>query len=178
MVMTNQRFPNVLLEDYTKLEFLEKYLFGLSKDALKDDRLALIIVYAAAEMILDFLLKAFCKHSSMISDTHTPFMGKVILLNEIGVIDEKLFKNLNRLKQLRHLVAHKPADDIKWKGKFAFNKKSDIYKKFVDDFGEPPQDLLGNIFCVWNDLYMAGTRACTRKPLNKWKTQKMSKNNR
>ena len=139
----------------------------MSKDALKDDRLALIIVYAAAEMILDFLLKAFCKHSSMILNTHTPFMAKVILLNEIGVIDEKLFNNLKGLKQLRHLVAHKPTDDIKWKGKFAFNKKCDIYKKFVEDFGKPPWDLFGNIFCVWNDLYMAGMRACTRKHLNK-----------
>jgi len=82
--MTKQRFLNNLLEDYTKLQFLaNKNLFGLSKDALKDDRLALIIVYAAAEMILDFLLKAFCKHSSMIQYGNTPFMAKVILLNEI-----------------------------------------------------------------------------------------------
>ncbi len=176
--MTKQRFPNGLLEDYTKLEFFSKHPFGLSKDALKDNRLALIIVFSSADMILDFLLKEFCKHGSMISDTHTPFMAKVILLNERGVIDEKLFNNLNGLKQLRHLAAHKPTRDIKWKGKFAFNKKSDIYKKFVVDFGEPPKDLVGNIFCVWNDLYVAGRRAYARKYLNKWKTQKTSKNNK
>ena len=171
-VMTKQKFLNNLLEDYEKLNLHAEYFFCLSKGAMKDDRLALIIVYAAAETILDFLLKAFCKHSSTISGIHTPFMAKVILLNEIGVIDEKLFNNLNNLKQLRHSVAHNPAVNIEWKGKFAFNKKSGIYKKFVDNYGKPLQDLVDNIFCVWNDLYMAGTRACTRKHLKQMENTK------
>jgi hypothetical protein len=177
MVMTKQHFPNNLLEDYAKLKIFADYLFGLSKEIIVDDRLALIIVFAAAEMIFDFLLGALCKHGAMVAKLNSPFMGKAILLSEIGVIDDKLFNNLNELKKLRNSAAHKPADSIKWKGKFAFNKKSDIYKKFVEDFGEPPQNLVGNILCVWNDLYMAGTRACTRKHINKLKTQKTCKKN-
>lgn len=160
-------YVNDLLKDYEKLNSIANYLFGLSKDTRKDDRLALIIVYAAAEMILDFLLGVLCKHGSMALKKNPPFMGKVILLEEMEVIDEKLFNNLRALQTLRNFAAHKPANDVNWKGKFAFNKDSDIYKKFVEDFGEPPQDLMGNIFCVWNDLYMMGSRACTRRRL-KW----------
>jgi len=179
MVMTNQRFPNVLLEDYTKLEFLEKYLFGLSKDALKDDRLALIIVYAAAEMILDFLLERLCKHGSLISKQRIPFIGKAILLSEIGLIDNELFNNLNVIKDLRNKVAHRPADNIIWQGKFAFDKKALIYKAYAQEYGES-QDLLTNSLFVLHKLSAVGQGTFIKEHFDKLKrqTQQIRENNK
>ena len=166
-----QKLASNIIQSLTAFESFANNLFGLKKDIEKDDRLAVIIVCAAAEVILDFLLETLCKHGSTLSKMkrHLPFIGKIIVPSEMKVIDDELFKNLKVLKELRDLAAHNPAEDIKWKGKFAFNKKSGIYKKFVKDFGREPKSLLGQLFCVWNTVYRIGTRACTRKYLDQTK---------
>ena len=178
--MKKQSFKSDIVESLRKFDSFRKSLFLRRNDILKDDRLALIIVYSAVEMVLDFLLKQLCKHGSAISKQRIPFMGKVILLSEIGIIDDEMFNNLKAMKRLRDLAAHKPGDDIKWQGKFAFDKNKPLYEAFVGYCGYEPRDLVDKLFLIWHNLDWEGKGIFAERHLGKLKTQsqKMSKNNK
>jgi hypothetical protein len=137
-----------IVESFRELTAYTLSLATLSKDIKKDDRLAVIIFYASVEALLNFLIKKMCKHGSAIVKNMC-FMNKVRILDEIGVIDDKLFKNLTLLKKLRDNAAHIPAEKLEWKGKFDFHKESDYYKNTVKKFGEP-QSLTDYLYFFWN----------------------------
>ena len=177
--MTGQKFKSDIVEDLRKFDSFKKYLYELRDGILKDDRLALIIIYSAVEMILDFLLERLCKHGSLISKQRIPFIGKAILLSEIGLIDNELFNNLNVIKDLRNKVAHRPADNIIWQGKFAFDKKALIYKAYAQEYGES-QDLLTNSLFVLHKLSAVGQGTFIKEHFDKLKrqTQQIRENNK
>ena len=178
--MTGQKFKSDIVEDLRKFDSFKKYLYELRDGILKDDRLALIIIYSAVEMILDFLLERLCKHGSLISKQRIPFIGKAILLSEIGLIDNELFNNLNVIKDLRNKVAHRPADNIIWQGKFAFDKNKPLYEAFVGYCGYEPRDLVDKLFFIWHNLDWEGKGIFAKRHLGKLKTQsqRTSKNNK
>ena len=153
------------VESFRELESFSVFIRHLSTDILRDDRLAVIIVHTGAELVLNFLVKKLLKHGSSFSKKLS-FMNKLMLLDELGVIDNKLFKNLKVLKDLRDTAAHKPAEALNWKGRFAFDKESNVYKGTVKLFGEP-QDLRGYVYCVWNTFYEVALKANAQEEFKK-----------
>ena len=177
--MKKQSFKSDIVESFRVLESFSEFLRKLSSDILKDDRLAVIIVCAGAELVLNFLVKKLCKHGSYFSSKNRAFMTKVRILDEFGVIDEKLFNNLNGLKTLRDKAAHHPDKELEWESKFAFDKESNVYKGTVEVFGEP-KDLVGYLYCVWNTFFMVAVKVNAKKEFGKIVVahKKLTKNNK
>jgi len=133
----------------------------MESDILKDDRLAVIILGAGVESVLNFLVRELFVHGSEFSKM--PFMKKVYLLDEFGVIDNKILKNLKSLKDLRNEAAHTLDVKLDWKNKFAFDKNSVVYKATIEKFGKP-KGLLGRLYLVWNIFIVV-----TMEYVTKWK---------
>jgi len=165
----SEKMSKALLESMEEFETFRKYLFGLADDIRKDDRLALIISYAAIEMVLDFSIKQLCKHGSKILEQRISFMGKAMLLSEKGIIDDGLFNRLKTLKDLRNTAAHNPAQNIEWQGKLCFDKTDELYKDFVKVYGYEPDDLIDSLFCLFYEFYYTTIRGHTRKILDEHK---------
>jgi len=163
--MKTKSFKSDIVELFRELNSFSDFLKKTAEDIHKDDRLASIIVFAGLELVVDFLVEKLCKRSSEIKKSRVPFMGKVILLNEIGVVDDKLFKNLKAISKIRGAAAH-PLKRFEWEDKFAFDKSSDVYKQTVEVFGEP-KDLVGYLHCVWHTLFLTGEAVCASRHLGK-----------
>lgn len=137
----------------------------LDSNIQKDDRLAVIIFGAGVESVLNLLVKELFEHGSEFSVM--PFMKKVYLLDEFGVIDNKIMNNLANLKDLRNEAAHTLDVKLDWKNKFTFDKNSAVYKGTIEEFGKP-KDLLGHLYLVWNTFFMV-----TVEYVAKWKFGKI-----
>ena len=104
--MKKQSFKSDIVESFRELDSFSEFLRNSASDLLKDDRFAVIIVCAFVERVLDLLVKNVCKHGSELSGKNRSFKTKVYILDELGVIDDKIFNNLNVLKDLRDNAAH------------------------------------------------------------------------
>jgi hypothetical protein len=169
-----------IVESIRKLKSLSESLRNLSSDIRKDDRLAVIIFCASVESVLDFFVEKVCsKHGSKLSGRNRSFMTKVFILDEFDAIDDKILNNLTNLKELRDKAAHYPAEELEWKGKFAFDKNGTVYKETLRLFGKP-EDLVGYLFYVWNTFFLVACEEIPKRELGKiagWQT-KLAKNNK
>jgi hypothetical protein len=155
-----------IIQSIRKLRSLSDSLRNLSSDIRKDDRLAVIIFCASVELVLDFFVEKVCKHGSKLSGKNRSFMTKVYILDELKLIDNKILNNLTNLKKLRDDAAHKLQKEVKWKGKFAFDKNSTVYKATIELFGEP-QDLVGYLFYVWNTFFLVACEEIPKREFDK-----------
>jgi len=162
--MKNQRLKIDIVESFRKFRAFSESIIKLESDIQKDDRLAVIIICAAVESVLDFLVENVFKHGSKFSKLH--FKNKVKLLDEFGVIDDKILNNLTNLKTLRNTAAHEPQKEVEWKGKFAFDKNSTVYKETVKVFRKP-KNLFEYLYCVWNTFFLVALEEITRKQFGK-----------
>ncbi|MHC4110899.1 MAG: hypothetical protein ACYSUY_07475 [Planctomycetota bacterium] len=134
-----------IVQSLKEFESFSESIIKLESDIRKDDRLAVIIFYACVDSVLDFLVEELFGHEFF----RMPFANKVYILDGLGVIDNKIMKNLVNLGKLRNAAAHKPKEKLEWKNKFAFDKNSVFYKVTIEKFGKP-KDLLGHLYLVWN----------------------------
>jgi hypothetical protein len=165
-----------IVKSLRKLGAFSEFIRKLETDIRKDDRLAVIIFCAGVESVLDFLVEELFKYGSEFSKLSFP--NKVKLLNEFGVIDDKIFNNLLNLRKLRNTAAHTPHERLGWKNKFSYNKNSSVYKETVKIFGKP-KNLFEHLYCVWNTFFLVATEY-----IAKWKfarivdTLKVEQNNK
>ena len=74
-----------------------------------NERLLVIVTHGFIELLLNVIIEAKCKRAKKIKDSRDyPQSVKLVLLNEIGLIDDNLFKVLDWFRRLRNKAAHEP----------------------------------------------------------------------
>lgn len=97
-------------------------LLGFFKHLQKvhyDQRLLVIVTHGFIELLLNTVIEAKCKNSNKIIDIQTknilksnrpnyPHSVKLVLLNEINLVNNRLFKILDWFRGIRNKAAHQP----------------------------------------------------------------------
>ena len=92
---------------------------GESLTKVKDDPRAVVLVASGAcELMTSALIEHRCKNGKQIIKENArdfPFSIRLILLHELSILDDMLFRRLNRLRKVRNRAAHdalfEPSDD-------------------------------------------------------------------
>ena len=82
---------------------------------LKDDPRALVLVaHGYIELLVSTIVKECCKNGSKIAnnDQAFPHSSKLIILHELGLIEETDFRRLDCLRKIRNSFAHEPFFEI------------------------------------------------------------------
>ena len=125
--------------------------FGKEIAKVKDnERLLVIVTHGFIELLLNVIIEAKCKRAKKIKDSRDYHQSvKLVLLNEIGLIDDNLFKILDWFRRLRNKAAHEPFFTLS-------DSDSDYINKTLESF--PPGEASGGLpsFClqivgvIWN----------------------------
>lgn len=146
----NKTKSNDILEILSEFDSVRKNFITHKNKLFKDDGLALIVIHALIETILDFLLTRICKHGKYFSQSNAPFMAKVSMLDELSVIDDQMFAYLKSVNVLRNAFAHNLVIDDKWQKKLTLNKQDPLYKHFIKTHSLAELDgLILRIIFVW-----------------------------
>lgn len=78
-------------------------------------RSLVLVTNGFLELLVEALIKEKCKSSKRIIDDNRtfPYSSKLIILNEIGAISDKSYRNLDLFRKLRNKAAHEPFFSIK-----------------------------------------------------------------
>ena len=73
-----------------------------------DPRLQIIIAQGMLELLVNTLVEKFCKGAEMIDadDRSFPYLVKLVILHEKGLIPDNYFKWMNGLRKIRNAAAH------------------------------------------------------------------------
>ncbi len=95
---------NDMEEDDQLIRFHKE--IGRVKD---DERLLVLVTHGEIELLLNVIIEAKCKRAKKIKDSRDyPQSVKLVLLNEIGLINDHSFKILDWFRRLRNKAAHEP----------------------------------------------------------------------
>lgn len=131
----------------------EDQLIKFSKEIARvkdNERLLVLVTHGEIELLLNVIIEAKCKRAKKIKDSRDyPQSVKLVLLNEIGLIDDNLFKVLDWFRRLRNKAAHEPFFTLS-------DSDSDYINKTLESF--PPGKAIGGLprFCtyivgvIWN----------------------------
>lgn len=83
-------------------------------DAGTDARTMIVVSHGLIEVMVNTLVGVKCKHGKeIVRDTRGfPHSVKLMLLNELGVIDDVAFEMLDRLRRVRNDAVHGPFFEI------------------------------------------------------------------
>ncbi|GAG88789.1 unnamed protein product [marine sediment metagenome] len=74
-----------------------------------DERLLVLVTHGFIELLLNVIVEAKCKRAKKIKDSQDyPHSVKLVLLNEIGLINDCFFEILDWFRRLRNKAAHEP----------------------------------------------------------------------
>jgi hypothetical protein len=73
-----------------------------------NDRSTVLITCGYIELLAEILISEKCKNRTKIEEDRRsyPFSAKLLLLNEIGAIEDSLYRHLDRFRKLRNQAAH------------------------------------------------------------------------
>ncbi len=74
-----------------------------------NQRLLVIVTHGFGELLENTIISARCKHGKMritSSNRDYPQSVKLVLMNELGLLDDRLYKILNWFRKLRNRAAH------------------------------------------------------------------------
>lgn len=79
-----------------------------------DERSLVLVASGYLELLVEILVEARCKHGKQITNDSRsyPYSAKLLILHEIGALDDRLFKHLERFRKLRNRAAHEPFFEI------------------------------------------------------------------
>jgi hypothetical protein len=81
--------------------------FQKQLNLLPDPRMQIIVTCGFVELLVNTLIEAKCRHGKRILDSRDFTLSvRLILLREIGVIDDPWFKMLDWLRDIRNSAAH------------------------------------------------------------------------
>ena len=125
--------------DYLRKVFLEI-------DKVKDnDRIIMLIAHGFLELLINTLVGKKCQNHKKILEYRSEFSysAKLILLNEMGYINRKEFRILDRFRKIRNEAAHEPIFKL---------SRSDI--EYFSEFNPPSEDIVllckRIIIIIWN----------------------------
>ena len=73
-----------------------------------NERAIILTTCGYCELLVEALIVEHCKNQSRIKqDSRSyPYSSRLVILNELGIIDDSLFKALDRFRDLRNRAAH------------------------------------------------------------------------
>lgn len=76
----------------------------------QDPRSVLILTNALLEMLVDIIIKHKVKNGKKVLQNNIDFSysAKLLIINEVGLINDKYYKILESLRKLRNKAAHDP----------------------------------------------------------------------
>jgi hypothetical protein len=95
----------------TLLAFFDKI-----KKIKDDQRLLILVTHGFIELLFNLIIDKKCKHGKRKITSNNrdyPFSVKMVLLNEMGLIDDWLYKIIDRFRRLRNRAAHEPFFKLK-----------------------------------------------------------------
>ncbi len=80
-----------------------------------DPRLSILVINGFMELLVNILIRKKLKHGKRIEEDSRgyPYSTKIIILNEIGIINDELFNSIDNLRKLRNDAAHQTFFEIK-----------------------------------------------------------------
>ncbi len=124
-IKITKRKESMLLADYSYIKSHKAYMEVFYNDVfprlmkelqdVRDNPRAIILVtHGFLEMMVDILVKEKCRKQSKILSSSQTFSHavKLIILNEIGAIDDESYIIYNKFRNLRNKVAHEPLFDF------------------------------------------------------------------
>ena len=124
-------------------------------------RSSTLIINGFMELMVNILIRNKLKHGKKIEEDNRsyPYSTKILVLNELGIISDELFYNMDKLRDLRNRAAHQPFFEIQdsdlEKFKPIMFERND-WKNFVKEKGVSWVAIL--IWgCLWNqykDIYL------------------------
>ncbi|MGH9782941.1 MAG: hypothetical protein ACRD88_02045 [Terriglobia bacterium] len=78
--------------------------------APQDQRSIILLSHGVLELLINGLIDARCKNSARITSDNRgyPHSTRLLILHEIGVIDDQAFRRLEWFRKLRNKAAHEP----------------------------------------------------------------------
>jgi hypothetical protein len=132
----------VLLKDPLPLFFQEV------KKVSDNQRSIVIITHGFIELLINTIIEARCKHGKKkitTSNRDYPHSVKLVLLNELGILDDCLFRILDWFRKVRNKAAHEPFFKLS-PADLDFANKS--LGRFIPDHPPLKNNELLNRFCV------------------------------
>lgn len=79
-----------------------------------DARALILVAHGYIELLVNTITKECCRHGSKIAsdDKLYPHAMKLVILNELGLIENDLYLKLDLLRGIRNSVAHQPFYDV------------------------------------------------------------------
>jgi hypothetical protein len=106
--------------------------FAKQLDLLPDPRMQIIVTCGFVELLVNTLIEEECRHAARIIDSRDfPLSVRLILLHEIGVIDDPWFKMLDCLRSIRNDAAHEAVFSV---GSNDLQVFQELATKFPDAF--------------------------------------------
>ena len=75
-----------------------------------NNRLLVLVTHGFIELLVNALIDHYLKNSKKVTNDGRsyPHSTKLLLLNEVGIIDDNLYKVFNWFRKLRNRAAHQP----------------------------------------------------------------------
>ena len=112
-----------------------------------NNRLLVLVTHGFIELLINALIDHYLKNSKKVTNDGRsyPHSTKLLLLNEVGIIDDNLYKVFNWFRKLRNRAAHQPIfkvnkDDLK-------NLRPEKYKNPSNFYNLCMEELIGGF---WN----------------------------
>jgi len=128
-----------------KSDFISRVIIELGK--FKDNgRMLVLITHGFLELLVNSVIDARCKNAKRITDDNRsyPHSVKLILLNEIGEIEDRMYQLLDAFRKLRNKAAHESLFTV---------EAGDMvtYRKRLHDPHDPYELCLSILASFWND---------------------------
>ncbi len=102
--MGDDTWINAMKEDDQLIRFHKE--IGRVKD---NERLLVLVTHGFIELLVNVIIEAKCKRAKKIKDSRDyPHSVKLVLLNEIGLINNHFYEILDWFRRLRNKAAHEP----------------------------------------------------------------------
>lgn len=106
-----------------------------------------LVTNGVLELFVETLIKASCRNHKRITEDNRsfPYSVKLLMLNEVGVLDDEYYKHLDWFRKIRNEAAHKPIFEVTDK-----SLKGHVSVEYSDP--EKLHDLCSTmISAFWND---------------------------
>lgn len=89
-------------------------LLNETLDRHTDPRVVVFVTHALVELMVNTLIENKCKHGKKITSDSRGFShaAKLVILNELGIVDDISYQVLDRLRKLRNDAAHDPFFEV------------------------------------------------------------------
>jgi len=142
-----KRFDDALLNKITREMAMVK----------NNNRLLVLVTHGFIELLVNALIDHYLKNSKKVTNDERlyPHSTKLLLLNEIGIIDDNLYKVFNWFRKLRNRAAHQPIfqvieDDLKNISPEKYKNPSNFYNlcmgELIGGFWNQHIPIFGPIF--------------------------------